>query len=79
MDGSYGEGGGADIDYEGGGFAGGEAAGYKYWLSDERMGKCSRSEDAIPSKPVGRTSPALYRDFNALLTVLARVPARLSH
>ncbi len=34
MDGSYGEGGGADIDYEGGGFASGEAVGCKCWLSE---------------------------------------------
>jgi len=34
VDGRDGEGGGTDIDYEGGGFAGGEAVGCKRWLSE---------------------------------------------
>lgn len=34
VDGSHGKGGGADVDYEGGGFPGGEAVGCKSWLSE---------------------------------------------
>ena len=78
MNGGYGDRGGAEVDYQGGRFAGREARGREWWSID-RWDKDSRGKDTVASKPVRRRAPILHCYFNASFSVLPCIPAGLGH